>query len=56
MVGSLNSMHGRFEDAYQRQNGRLPKGKDRRPLASTYAQYREWKKNIRDHAAMQVTP
>ena len=31
-----------------------PRGKHRLPLASTYAQYREWKKNIRDHAATQV--
>ena len=44
----------RFEDSFQRQHGHVPKGKERAPLASTYCQYREWKKNIRDHAAAQV--
>mmetsp|Transcript_23817 Transcript_23817/g.64235 ORF Transcript_23817/g.64235 Transcript_23817/m.64235 type:complete len:347 (+) Transcript_23817:835-1875(+) len=44
----------RFEDAFQRQHGHVPKGSERTPLASTYCQYREWKKNIRDHAAAQV--
>ena len=31
-----------------------PKGADRLPLESTYAQYREWKKCIRHHAASQI--
>lgn len=44
----------RFEDTFANQHGHVPKGRERLPLSSTYAQYREWKKNIRDHAAGQV--
>lgn len=44
----------RFEDVFAHQHGHAPKGRERLPLSSTYAQYREWKRNIRDHAAGQV--
>ena len=35
-------------------DGNGPKHEQRAPLASTYAQYREWKRVIRDHAACQL--
>ena len=44
----------RFEEDFVSQHGHAPKGADRAPLASTYVQYREWKRNIRDHAAIQI--
>ena len=44
----------RFEEDFISQHGHAPKGADRAPLASTYVQYREWKRNIRDHAAIQI--
>jgi len=40
------------QDDFFQQHGHAPKGSAQRaPLASAYAQYREWKRNIRDHAA-----
>ena len=43
-----------FEGEFARAKGRLPRGADRDPLASTYAQYRGWKRGVRDQAATQV--
>ena len=43
-----------FEDDFQSSNGHLPRGSERQPLASTYRQYRQWKRDIRDHAALQI--
>merc|ERR1719276_651681 len=41
---ALRAQIKRFEDAFYTLHGRPPKGaKERQPLATTYAQYREWK-------------
>lgn len=52
---ALRAQINRFEDAFFAQNGRPPKGAlERAPLATTYAQYREWKRNIRADAACRI--
>jgi len=51
---TLRAQIKRFEEDFISQHGRAPKGVDRAPLASTYVQYREWKRNIRDHAGVQI--
>ncbi|KAJ1454729.1 hypothetical protein M885DRAFT_521322 [Pelagophyceae sp. CCMP2097] len=43
-----------FEDDFSTAKGHSPRGAERAPLASTYRQYREWKRDIRDHAASQI--
>lgn len=43
-----------FEDEFFEAKGHTPRGQERNPLASTYRQYREWKKDIRDHSATQI--
>jgi|TARA_B100000482_G_scaffold25418_1_gene16494 hypothetical protein len=43
-----------FEDDFRSVAGHAPRGGERVPLASTYRQYREWKRDIRDHAAAQI--
>ena len=43
-----------FEDDFRSAAGHAPRGGERLPLASTYRQYREWKRDIRDHAAAQI--
>lgn len=43
-----------FEDEFFAAKGHTPRGQERNPLASTYRQYREWKKDIRDHSATQI--
>lgn len=44
----------RFEEEFVASRGHSPRGSERSPLASTYRQYREWKRDIRDHAATQI--
>ena len=43
-----------FEDAFAENSKRRPRGWDRRPLASTYRQYRDWKRCIRHDAAAAI--
>mgnify|MGYP000163203622 FL=1 len=43
-----------FEEAFQETSKRRPRGSDRRPLASTYRQYRDWKRCIRHDAAAAI--
>jgi hypothetical protein len=52
---ALRAQIQRFEDAFFQLHGRPPKGNaERAPLASTYAQYREWKRAIRADAACRI--
>lgn len=52
---ALRAQISRFEEAFIRLHGRPPKGAaDRAPLATTYAQYREWKRAIRADAACRI--
>jgi hypothetical protein len=52
---ALRSQIQRFEEAFIQLHGRPPKGaQDRAPLATTYAQYREWKRAIRSDAACRI--
>ena len=43
-----------FDDAFSETSKRRPRGSDRRPLASTYRQYRDWKRCIRHDAAAAI--
>ena len=43
-----------FEDAFSETSKRRPRGSDRRPLASTSRQYRDWKRCIRHDAAAAI--
>ena len=52
---ALRAQITQFEDAFVRMHGRPPKGAaERAPLASTYMQYREWKRAIRADAACRI--
>ena len=52
---ALRAQIQRFEDAFVQLHGRPPKGaQERAPLATTYAQYREWKRAIRADAACRI--
>ena len=52
---ALRAQIARFEDAFIKMHGRPPKGAaERAPLATTYAQYREWKRAIRADAASRI--
>mmetsp|Transcript_2907 Transcript_2907/g.4114 ORF Transcript_2907/g.4114 Transcript_2907/m.4114 type:complete len:363 (+) Transcript_2907:184-1272(+) len=52
---ALRAQITRFEDAFIKVHGRPPKSAmDRAPLATTYAQYREWKRAIRADAASRI--
>lgn len=52
---ALRAQIARFEDAFIHLHGRQPKGaSERAPLATTYAQYREWKRAIRADAASRI--
>lgn len=52
---ALRAQITRFEDAFIQLHGRPPKGAaERAPLATTYAQYREWKRAIRADAACRI--
>ena len=52
---ALRAQIQRFEDAFIQLHGRSPKGAaERAPLATTYAQYREWKRAIRADAACRI--
>jgi hypothetical protein len=52
---ALRSQIQRFEEAFMQMHGRPPKGaSERSPLATTYAQYREWKRAIRADAACRI--
>ena len=52
---ALRAQITQFEDAFVRMHGRAPKGAaERAPLASTYMQYREWKRAIRADAACRI--
>ena len=52
---ALRSQIQRFEEAFMQLHGRPPKGaSERSPLATTYAQYREWKRAIRADAACRI--
>jgi hypothetical protein len=52
---ALRSQIQRFEEAFMHLHGRPPKGaSERAPLATTYAQYREWKRAIRADAACRI--
>lgn len=52
---ALRSQIQRFEEAFLQLHGRPPKGaSERAPLATTYAQYREWKRAIRADAACRI--
>jgi hypothetical protein len=43
-----------FEEAYLLEHGRFPRGAEKAPLASTYAQHRAWKRLIRIDIARYV--
>ena len=52
---ALRAQISRFEEAFMQLHGRPPKGAaERAPLATTYAQYREWKRAIRADAACRI--
>ena len=52
---ALRAQISRFEEAFIQLHGRPPKGAaERAPLATTYAQYREWKRAIRSDAACRI--
>lgn len=52
---ALRAQITRFEDAFIQLHGRAPKGAaERAPLATTYSQYREWKRAIRADAACRI--
>lgn len=52
---ALRAQITQFEDAFIQMHGRSPKGAaERAPLASTYMQYREWKRAIRADAACRI--
>jgi hypothetical protein len=52
---ALRAQISQFEDSFFRMHGRVPKGTvERAPLASTYNQYREWKRAIRADAACRI--
>lgn len=52
---ALRAQISRFEEAFVNLHGRPPKGAaERAPLATTYAQYREWKRAIRADAACRI--
>ncbi|CAM9401166.1 unnamed protein product [Chrysoparadoxa australica] len=51
---ALRAQISQFEDAFVTEFGHLPKGRERAPLASTYAQYKQWKRLIRDDAATEL--
>ena len=52
---ALRAQITQFEDAFIKMHGRAPKGfSERAPLASTYTQYREWKRAIRADAACRI--
>ena len=52
---ALRAQITRFENAFARVHGRAPRGaNERAPLATTYAQYREWKRAIRSDAASRI--
>lgn len=52
---ALRAQISRFEEAFVQLHGRPPKGAaERAPLATTYAQYREWKRAIRADAACRI--
>lgn len=52
---ALRAQITQFEDAFIQMHGRSPKGaSERAPLASTYMQYREWKRAIRADAACRI--
>ncbi|KAL7473710.1 hypothetical protein ACHAXS_014213 [Conticribra weissflogii] len=52
---ALRAQIAQFEDAFIQMHGRAPKGAaERAPLASTYMQYREWKRAIRSDAACRI--
>jgi hypothetical protein len=52
---ALRAQITRFEEAFVALHGRPPKGAtERAPLATTYAQYREWKRAIRADAACRI--
>jgi len=52
---ALRAQISRFEEAFIQLHGRPPKGaSERAPLATTYAQYREWKRAIRADAACRI--
>jgi len=52
---ALRAQICRFEEAFVKLHGRSPRGAtERAPLASTYAQYREWKRAIRADAACRI--
>lgn len=52
---ALRAQITKFEEAFIQMHGRAPKGAaEREPLASTYMQYREWKRAIRTDAACRI--
>jgi hypothetical protein len=52
---ALRAQINRFEEAFLQIHNRHPKGAaERAPLATTYAQYREWKRAIRADAATRI--
>ena len=52
---TLRVQISRFEEAFVQLHGRRPKGAiEKAPLATTYAQYREWKRAIRSDAARRI--
>ncbi|KAG7346274.1 hypothetical protein IV203_005342 [Nitzschia inconspicua] len=52
---ALRAQITRFEEAFIALHGRPPKGAtERAPLATTYAQYREWKRAIRADASCRI--
>jgi hypothetical protein len=51
---ALRAQISHYEEAFSQEMGHLPKGRERAPMASTYAQYKLWKRTIRDDAVTQI--
>uniref|UniRef100_A0A7R9U7W0 FAM13A-like domain-containing protein n=1 Tax=Pinguiococcus pyrenoidosus TaxID=172671 RepID=A0A7R9U7W0_9STRA len=50
----LRTQITKFEERFAETHGHPPKGAERAPLGSTYAQYRSWKRFIREDAAQHI--
>lgn len=51
---ALRAQIKKFEEKFVADHGRLPRGLERAPVASTQQQYKEWKKFIRSDAATHI--
>ncbi|CAN0282354.1 unnamed protein product, partial [Ectocarpus fasciculatus] len=51
---TLRAQIDHYEVNFQAEYGHPPRGRERAPLVSTYAQYKSWKQFIRDDASTQL--